>query len=203
MAPAMSSDSTPPVRPHVLRRKLLLDAGFQFRYMFRFAAIGAFGVLIVGVLASRVIRNAVEEGGSPEVMLASSDTLLWLGGVGALVIGALTSLVGLVLTHRVAGPVHVMNVYLASIAAGRFPRLRPLRNGDELREFFETLSYTVDRLREREAEEARLLSEVIQRLEPLATSEDAQAALRQLGSMRTRKRQAIEGPTSGALKSVA
>ena len=202
----MSSDSAPTkpsARPHLLRRTLLIDTGFQFRYMFRFAAIGAFGVLIVGVLASRVIRNAVEEGGSPEVLLASSDTLLWLGGIGAVVIGALTSLIGLVLTHRVAGPVYVMNLYLAAIAAGRYPRLRPLRRGDELREFFDTLSYTVDRLREREAEEARLLSEVIETLEPLATSQDAQAALRILGSMHTRKRQAIEGPTSGALKSVA
>jgi hypothetical protein len=199
----MSLDSSPSERPHILRRTLLVDAGFQFRYMFRFAAIGAFGVLLVGVLASRVIRNAVEEGGSPEVMLASSNTLLWLGGVGALVMAVLTSLVGLVLTHRVAGPVHVMNLYLASIAAGRFPRLRPLRQGDELREFFDSLSYTVDRLREREAEEARLLTEVIDALHPLATSQDAQAALRILGSMRTRKRQAIEGPASGALKSVA
>jgi hypothetical protein len=199
----MSHDSIPSARPHILRRTFLIDAGFQFRYMFRFAAIGAFGVLLVGVLASRVIRNAVEEGGSPEVMLASSDTLLWLGGVGALVMAGLTSLVGLVLTHRVAGPVHVMNLYLASIAAGRFPRLRPLRSGDELREFFESLSYTVDRLREREAEEARLLSEVIDALGPVATTQDAQAALRILGSMRTRKRQAIEGPASGALKSVA
>jgi hypothetical protein len=200
----MSPESPPSARPHILRRTLLLDAGFQFRYMFRFAAIGAFGVLIIGVLASRVIRNAVvEEGGSPEVMLASSDTLLWLGAVGAVVMAVLTSLVGLVLTHRVAGPVHVMNLYLASIAAGRYPRLRPLRSGDELREFFESLSYTVDRLREREAEEARLITEVIDALEPLATTQDAQAALRILGSMRTRKRQAIEGPTSGTLKSVA
>jgi hypothetical protein len=199
----MSLDSKPSGRPHILRRTLLLDAGFQLRYMFRFAAIGAFGVLLIGVLASRVIRNAVEEGGSPEVMMASSDTLLWLGGVGAIVMAILTSLVGLVLTHRVAGPVHVMNLYLASIAAGRYPRLRPLRSGDELREFFESLSYTVDRLREREAEEARLITEVIDALEPLASTQDAQAALRILGSMRTRKRQAIEGPTSGTLKSVA
>ena len=199
----MAFDSAAPARPHVLRRKYLLDAGFQARYMLRLSALGGGGVMLVGVLAWRVYRGVLVDGASPETVAIGGETLLWLTGLGALAFSGVLALFGLVLTHRVAGPVYVMNLYLAALAAGRYPRMRPLRRRDELRGFFSQFTTTVDRLRERDAEEARLLTEAIDALRPLATTPDAQEALRQLGSLRARKRQAIEGPTSGALKSVA
>lgn len=199
----MSVDTQPSSRPHVVRRKYLLDAGFQLRYMLRLAALGGGGVMLVGVLAWRAHRAAVESGASPVALAASGETMLWLTGLGALAVAGLLALFGLVLTHRVAGPVYVMSLYIATLAAGRYPRMRPLRQKDELRGFFDRLSEAVDRIREREAEEARLLSEVIETLQPLATTQETQAALSILGSLRARKRQATEGPTSGALKVVA
>ncbi|WP_395808530.1 signal protein [Archangium minus] len=171
--------------------------------MLRLAALGGGGVMLVGVLAYRAHREAVESGASPEALALGGETMLWLIGLGALVVAGLMALFGLVLTHRVAGPIHVMSLYIATLAAGRYPRMRPLRKKDELLGFFNRFSEAVDRIREREAEEARLLAEVIETLRPLATTQDAQAALSILGSIRARKRQAIEGPTSGALKSVA
>lgn len=160
-------------------------------------------MLLVGLLVYRVHKSSVESGASPEVLLSAEQTMLWLLGLGTLGFAGLMGLFGLVLTHRVAGPIHVMSLYIATLAAGRYPRMRALRKKDELRGFFDRLSEAVDRIREREAEEARLLSEVIEALEPLATTQDSQAALSILASLRARKRQAIEGPTSGALKSVA
>jgi hypothetical protein len=200
----MSVDSQPSVRPHVVRRKYLLDTGFQLRYILRLAALGGGGVLLVGVLAYRIHLAAVmEPGATPETLVASGQTLLWLAGVGALGMAGVLALFGLLLTHRVAGPIHVMSLYIATLAAGRYPRMRPLRKKDELRGFFDRLSEAVDRIREREAEEVRLLSEVITALEPQATTLESQAALSILTSLQARKRQATEGPTSGALKSVA
>ncbi|HYO59011.1 signal protein [Archangium sp.] len=199
----MSVDTQPSTPPAVVRRKYLLDAGFQFRYMFRLAALGGGGVLLVGLLTYRVHKAAVDSGASPLALATSGETMLWLTGLGALAIAGLLALFGLVITHRVAGPVYVMSLYIATLAAGRYPRMRPLRKKDELRGFFDRFSEAVDRIREREAEEARLLSEVIETLEPLATTEETRAALSILGSIRARKRQATEGPTAGALKSVA
>ncbi|WP_309895095.1 signal protein [Archangium sp.] len=199
----MSVDSQPSTRPHVVRRKYLVDTGFQLRYILRLAVLGAGGVLLVGVLAWRIHLSAVEPGATPESLAASGQTLLWLAGVGALGMAGVLALFGLLLTHRVAGPIHVMGLYIATLAAGRYPRMRPLRKKDELRGFFDRLSEAVDRIREREAEEVRLLSEVITALEPLATTLESQAALSILTSLQARKRQATEGPTSGALKSVA
>jgi hypothetical protein len=186
-----------------VRRKYLLDTGFQLRYILRLAALGGGGVLFVGLLVYRVHKASVESGASPEVLLSAEQTMLWLLGMGTLGFAGLMGLFGLVLTHRVAGPIHVMGLYIATLAAGRYPRMRALRKKDELRGFFDRFSAAVDRIREREAEEARLLSEVIEVLEPLATTQDSKAALSILASIRARKRQAIEGPTSGALKSVA
>ena len=199
----MSVDTQPSTRPQVVRRQYLVDAGFQLRYMLRLAALGGGGVLLVGVLAYRAHKAAVDSGASPLDLATGGETMLWLTGLGALCVAGLMALMGLVLTHRVAGPVYVMSLYIATLAAGRYPRMRPLRKKDELRGFFDRLSEAVDRIREREAEEARLLSEVIETLEPLATTQETQAALSILGSIRARKRQATEGPTSGALKSVA
>src|SRR5262249_13915168 len=155
---AMSVDTQPSSRPHVVRRKYLLDTGFQLRYMLRLAALGGGGGMLVGVLAYRAHRAAVESGGSPVALAASGGPVLWLTGLGALAVAGLLALFGLVLTHRVAGPVHVMSLYIATLAAGRYPRMRPLRKKDELRGFFDRLSEAVDRIREREAEEVRLLS---------------------------------------------
>lgn len=161
-------------------------------------------MLLVGVLAYRIHLAAVlEPGATPESLVTSGQTLLWLTGLGALGMAGVLALFGLLLTHRVAGPIHVMSLYIATLAAGRYPRMRPLRKKDELRGFFDRLSDAVDRIREREAEEVRLLSEVITALEPVATTLESQAALSILTSLQARKRQATEGPTSGALKSVA
>ncbi len=192
----MPADSQSSSRPHVLRRKYLLDAGFQLKYILRLSLLGAGGVALVGGLAWRVHTDAVEPG-------ASGLTLLLLTGLGALGFALVLGLFGLVLTHRVAGPVHVMSLYMAALAAGRYPRLRPLRRKDELRGFFDRFSDAVDRIREREAEEARLLSEAISTLRPLATTAEAKDAIALLSSLQTRKRQAVEGSSSGALKSVA
>lgn len=189
-------------RPHVIRRQYLLDTGFQLRYMLRLAALGGGGVLLVGLLAYRVHRAALADA-PPELQATSGGTLLWLAVLGALGVAGLLALLGLVLTHRVAGPVHVMEVYLATLAAGRYPHMRGLRQKDELRGFFDRFRQAVDRIREREEEEVRLLSEVIEVLEPVATTEDTRAAMRILGSLLARKRQACEGPPAGALKSVA
>jgi hypothetical protein len=199
----MSVDTQPSVRPHVVRRKYLLDPGFQLRYILRLASLGGGGMLLVGLLMYRVHKAAVDNGATPEVLLASEQTLLWLMGMGTLGLGGLMGLFGLIITHRVAGPIYVMGIYISTLAAGRYPRMRALRKNDELRGFFDRFVEAVDRIREREAEEARLLDEVIETLQPLANTQDSQAALAILGSIRARKRQAIEGPTAGALKSVA
>ncbi|XXF79446.1 signal protein [Myxococcaceae bacterium GXIMD 01537] len=190
-----------PQRTHPGRRTYLLDREFQLKYILLLASIGAAGTGLFGALAYRVHRGALAaaglEGGG------SGTTLLWLAGLAVLGMGAALGLFGLVFTHRVAGPVHVMSLYMAALAAGRYPRLRPLRQRDELRRFFERFGEAVDRIRQREAEEARLLGEALAALGPLATTAQARGALQALEALQARKSQAIETTPSGAFKSLA
>lgn len=172
------------------RRTYLLDREFQLKYMLLLAVLGAGGMALFGVLAYRLRQDA---GG-----------LVWLT-VGAVVgMGLVLGVFGLVFTHRVAGPVHVMNLYMAALAAGRYPRLRPLRKGDELQSFFERFGEAVDRIRQREAEEARALGQVLEAFGPLATTAQAREALQLVEELHGRKRQAIDETTpSGTFKSLA
>lgn len=192
----MSDDPHKPLRPGHTRRTYLLDREFQLKYILLLAGIGAGGVGIFGVLAQRLYVSSVSSG------VDARTSLLWLTALGALGLGAVLGLLGLLFTHRVAGPVHVMSLYVAALAAGRYPRLRPLRKKDELKRFFDRFSEAVDRIRQREADEAHALEVALAALTPLATTSEAREALETLSALHTRKRQAVDNPTGGTFKSV-
>jgi hypothetical protein len=176
--------------PH-RRRMVLLDRSFQLRYSLLLATLGAAAIALFGALAYQVHASAVTAGGAPEVS-GAGQTLLWLTVLGAIGTAVVLGLFGLLFTHRVAGPVHVMGLYMAALAAGRYPRLRPLRKRDELRSFFERFRDAVDRIRSREADEARALAHALAVLTPIAVSPEAREVLATLETLHARKRQAAE-----------
>ena len=188
----MNADQAQAPRASPFRRRMvLLDRSFQLRYAFLLATLGAAAIALFGALAYQVHMGVAPADGPPEVSSAG-QTLLWLTVLGALGTAAVLGLFGLLLTHRVAGPVHVMGLYMAALAAGRYPRLRPLRKRDELRSFFERFREAVDRIRTREADEARAIARVLEALRPTALSPEAREALATLEALHARKRQAAE-----------
>jgi hypothetical protein len=193
----MSEETQKGPRPSHARRTYLLDREFQLKYILLFAGIGAGSILVFGLLAHRVYVSSSASG------LDGGETLLWLTGLGTLGVGVVLGLFGLLFTHRVAGPVHVMSLYVAALAAGRYPRLRPLRRKDELKRFFDRFSEAVDRIRQREADEAQALESALAALKDGATTPEAREALNTLAALHARKRQAMDTPTGGTFKSVA
>lgn len=193
----MSDDLQKVTRPTHARRTYILDREFQLKYILLLAGIGAVSILVFGILAHRVHVSSVATG------VDGGETLLWLTGLGTAGGAVALGLFGLLFTHRVAGPVHVMSLYVAALAAGRYPRLRPLRKGDELKRFFERFSEAFDRIRQREADEAHALESAMVALKPVATTPEARAALETLSALHARKRQAVDNPTGGTFKSVA
>jgi len=79
----------------------------------------------------------------------------------ALVMSLVLSLVGLLVSHRVAGPMRVLRGQFRRLAEGGFPRWRPLRSHDELRDVFAEFHTTVDALRRREHEELTALESAL------------------------------------------
>ncbi|MGC4089585.1 MAG: HAMP domain-containing protein [Polyangiaceae bacterium] len=88
--------------------------------------------------------------------------------------GGLTLLVvvigcaGIIVTHRVAGPVYKMKRQLRDVAKGRLQVPNKLRRGDELVDFFEAFEGMVLSLRERQEREIQALESAIRALEPKA-----------------------------------
>jgi nitrogen fixation/metabolism regulation signal transduction histidine kinase len=85
--------------------------------------------------------------------------------------GVLTLLVmfigvaGIVVTHKVAGPIHKMKGQIKAVADGHLAVPGNLRKGDELVDFFETFREMVVNLRKRQENEIALLDAAISTLE--------------------------------------
>jgi nitrogen fixation/metabolism regulation signal transduction histidine kinase len=126
-----------------------------------------------------------EQSGKLEQQQRSIGTAL-IVVLALLVIGV--GLAGIVVTHRVAGPIHKMKRQLHELAEGNYKVPYPLRKGDELVDFFEAFRSMVQRLRERQEQEIQLLDRAILNLKE-KTSEDE---LRELSSLRTNMQNSLE-----------
>jgi hypothetical protein len=102
-------------------------------------------------------------------LIERSDRLLLGAFVAiALLLAAALGLLGVVITHRVAGPVFVMGHYLRVLAEGRFPRMRTLRRSDELKGFFKVFIDAVDMMKLREARHTAVLEDAVRRMREAA-----------------------------------
>lgn len=154
------------VRPH--RRHYLLDRGFQLKYALLMAVAGLAVAVIFGLWLHQVHAQAIAllaQDAETRQLIERSDRLLLAAFAGiAVLLAAALGLLGIVITHRVAGPVFVMGHYLSILAQGRFPRMRTLRKSDELKDFFRTFLEAVDAMKSREARHAAVLEEAVERM---------------------------------------
>ncbi len=100
-----------------------------------------------------------------------------VGGLALMVV--LIGLLGIYITHKVAGPVYKMTRLLKQVGEGNLHVDARLRKGDELRAFFETFTHMVGGLRDIEK---RQLAEIDGALAALdaGSNEEAVVALRRL-----------------------
>lgn len=82
--------------------------------------------------------------------------LATLGSVLALLV-ILLALAGIVITHKVAGPLFKMKRMIREVGEGRLVVPGRLRKGDELQDFFEVFATMVENLRRRQSTEIELL----------------------------------------------
>jgi hypothetical protein len=201
----MEHASTPAVAPptRFRRRGYLVDRRFQLKYTLLLAGLGLVLALVPGLGAWQAHRQSLEIAVTDPMLRAAveaGDRHLLLVAVGiALAVSLSLALVGLVVTHHVAGPVYVMSHYLSALAQGRYPRMRPLRRGDELKEFFELFQRAVSVMRERESRHATISEEVVRRMRNvLDRAPDLQPAIAALEGLVREERAAVGGEGSRA-----
>ena len=89
-----------------------------------------------------------------------------VGALSLLVI--LIGIAGILVTHKVAGPIFKMKRQINDVGEGRLKIPGKLRKGDELVDFFETFETMVRNLRQRQEEEIEKLERAIATMEPKA-----------------------------------
>lgn len=99
--------------------------------------------------------------------------------LGLLVVGV--GLAGIVVTHKVAGPIFKMKRQIREVGEGSLKTPGKLRKGDELVDFFETFNGMVRSLRARREKEVAELESALEKLEGQASSETL-SALRALSA---------------------
>jgi hypothetical protein len=187
------------------RRTYLIDRGFQLKYS---AMLGVVAAGISGLFGGMMflaqgqarsgfndyfLRFGMKMPDEVQLQLSEIDTTLWMLLAATVVLMAVAlALFGVLITHRVAGPVHVMSHYVSVLAKGRYPMMRPLRKADELKGFFERFSQAVEALRQKDSGEADQLDEALAKLTPLAQGPEAQGAIEALKALRDRKRDATD-----------
>jgi hypothetical protein len=178
------------------RRHYLVDRGFQLKYALVMAGAGLVVAVVFGLWLHQVHAQATALlAPDPETraLVERSDRVL-LGAFAAIAVllAAALGLLGVVITHRVAGPVFVMGHYLRVLSEGRFPRMRTLRRSDELKGFFRSFIEAVDMMKLREARHTAVLEDAVRRMrEASAVAPDLAPAIDALARAAQERRAAL------------
>lgn len=151
------------------RRTFLVDRGFQLKYTLGIVGANFVLSLVFGAMMYRAHQEnsallAVPPEFLPVVASYDRSALYTMAGISAMMAGAL-GLLGVLFTHRIAGPLFVLGHYVSILAKGRYPVMRPLRKGDELREFFATFQRAVESMKARDRADASAIEDAVRRAE--------------------------------------
>ncbi len=192
------------------RKQFLINRAFQIKYTVIIAVIG----IIIAVLWGTLFYKASKENSQQMLMLvqmdpnlssmtdiikeklAAEDSKIMLYLI-AFVVAIFLSLViwGILITHRIAGPIFIISRYVDSIADGKIPETRPLRKKDELKEFFDKFSRMIEALKERENVDIVVINDVLKTLEvikdtlPAERKAEIEREIGELGKIIERKRE--------------
>jgi hypothetical protein len=207
----MNTGETAMSRP-VYKRKVknyLLDVGLQLRYT---ATIVFVAVVLTGILGWRIytatqdtskvilwtglvdpaVANELKE------QFQNSDRTVMLGIIGFGVVLVLSiGGVGILLTHKVAGPLYKISSFFGRIRDNRLgPAPAKLRKGDELQDFYSSFRDMHNAIRGRTEEDVRVLESALAGLEGggAGSSPTVQRALEDLRALCKRKEDSLEAP---------
>jgi nitrogen fixation/metabolism regulation signal transduction histidine kinase len=100
---------------------------------------------------------------SAEIEAGQQAMLMTLFGV-LLLLSVAVGLAGIVVTHKVAGPIYKMTRQFHDVADGHWNMPSPLRKGDELGDFFREFEDMVRALRTQREKEMEILAELKERM---------------------------------------
>jgi nitrogen fixation/metabolism regulation signal transduction histidine kinase len=121
------------------------------------------------------------EGQAAELKQRSNDianqqkVMLWTLTTALTLLVVLIGLAGIVVTHKVAGPIYKMKRQIKEVGDGKLRIPAPLRKGDDLVDFFEAFERMVVNLRDRQQKEIDRLESALATLETKVAPNELQA----------------------------
>jgi hypothetical protein len=215
----MNNIDTGSARPPYKRkvRNYLLDVGLQLRYTATIVIVAVFLTAGLGFKMYEATRDVskvilwtslVDPSSAAELQAQFSNSdrvVLWtIIGFGVVLVFSVSA-VGILITHKVAGPLHKIASLFGRVRENRMgPAPASLRKGDELQEFYSTFREMHQALRARVEEDVRVLTNAVSVLEvvPDAGHDRAsplQRTLEELRQLRKRKEESLEGGESPEL----
>ncbi|HEY5448470.1 MAG TPA: hypothetical protein VIQ54_06950 [Polyangia bacterium] len=190
-------------------KNYLLDVGLQLRYTATIVMIAIVLTVILGkriyeatqdtskvILWTGLVDEAVKK--ELETNFAQSDRTVLLGIIGFGVVLVLSiSGVGILLTHKVAGPLYKISSFFGRIRDNRLgPAPAKLRKGDELQDFYSSFREMHQAVRGRVEDDVRVLEGALASIEatPEGKSPGLQRALDDLRKLQKRKEDSLEAP---------
>ena len=166
------------------RRKYVINPTFQLKYagtiaLSVFLISSIIGSILYGVLHHQARMRLM----NPETHTSEVATVVLLFGVAfAAVAAAGVGAWSVIVTHRICGPIFLFERWLAEVAEGRLPKLRPLRQKDEFKDFHQTFSNAIGALASQKETELAVFTELSQ-LVKTASSGDGVARRQALDSL--------------------
>lgn len=158
-------------------KNYILDLRYQMKFTLTMVIIAgaltsALGYVIMSKAheASRVVQVRALDPTDPFAQelvqqFESNDRMLIFLLIGfGLALSAVLTVYGIVITHKVAGPLFKVSVYLDKIRDGKLGQVYNLRKGDELVEFFEHFKGAHEALRRQEEGDVELLQRVLDKV---------------------------------------
>ena len=141
-----------------MRRKYLIDKGFQVGFILKFCSIVLLASLVIGGIVFAVNQNsttvAIEN--TKVVVKTTADFILPMLVLTVLVVAAasagIVAFMGLMTTHRIAGPLFRLRREIEGLQEGDFTRTFVVRNKDHLKELARGLAAMNDALRTKHTE---------------------------------------------------
>jgi hypothetical protein len=214
----MNTQDASSARPPYKRkfRNYLLDVGLQLRYTFTIVIVAVFLTAGLGYkmwqatrdVSTVILMTGLVDPASAEVLqsqFSNSDRVVLWGIVGfGLVLVLSIGAVGILITHKVAGPLYKMTTYFGRVRENRLgPAPKSLRKGDELQDFYVAFRDMHQAIRERTEEDVRVLGDAVAVLETSIETRGPtlERVLEDLRQLRRRKEESLETPvdTSGLI----
>ena len=136
------------------RRQKLVKPGVQLRLVLTFAGCAAVALFLQFLFLGARLTQAVAEVQGPSGDLAEQvpRMLLEVLAVSLIVCMPVLICLGVLLTHRIAGPIHRCELFLMNVAAGKQIGPCKIRKGDELQSLVDAVNEATAPLRQRVAE---------------------------------------------------